>query len=239
MVGETFVFSIDLPTSCVIELLIAFANPINETPEDALDILGASVIESIEAAGGAVAAPYSDPYAPIFPWWYTTGGEDKDGDLLLMDEVVACAIEQLDIDLRRIYSVGFAEGAMNTTQVAVRRSGYIASIAVYSAGYTGAPQEQLGVNAYPVMILHGGETDVYGSDFYQSSIEYYGWLQDENDSTFEVPHFAFMCDHNLGHAVATDAQDSVWQFLQDHPYGTAPSPYADALPASFPSYCSL
>ena len=35
------------------------------------------------------------------------------------------------------------------------------------------------------------------------------------------------------------AQASVWQFFQDHPYGTDPSPYAGGLPAGFFADCAL
>ena len=52
-------------------------------------------------------------------------------------------------------------------------------------------------------------------------------------------HFYAVCDHGMGHTVPFDSVASAWQFLQDHPFGTNPSPYAEGLPANFPSYCSL
>jgi hypothetical protein len=51
--------------------------------------------------------------------------------------------------------------------------------------------------------------------------------------------FDFICDHGLGHRIPPDVGASVWRFLQDHPFGTKPSPYAAALPAGFPAYCGL
>ena len=31
----------------------------------------------------------------------------------------------------------------------------------------------------------------------------------------------------------------MWQFMKDHPFGVTPEPYANGLPASFPSYCKI
>ena len=30
-----------------------------------------------------------------------------------------------------------------------------------------------------------------------------------------------------------------WTFMQDHPFGIAPEPYAGGLPAGYPSYCKI
>jgi len=51
-------------------------------------------------------------------------------------------------------------------------------------------------------------------------------------------HFAAICDHGGGHTYPGEP-DSVWQFFQDHPWGTVPSPYEGGLPAGFASSCSL
>ena len=50
---------------------------------------------------------------------------------------------------------------------------------------------------------------------------------------------ADLCDHGMGHTIPSDGGPAVVQFFSDHPYKTRPSPYADGLPASFPSYCAL
>ena len=51
--------------------------------------------------------------------------------------------------------------------------------------------------------------------------------------------FAALCDHGGGHNIPLDAAPSVVEFFAAHPFGTSPSPYADGLPGSFPSYCEL
>jgi hypothetical protein len=51
--------------------------------------------------------------------------------------------------------------------------------------------------------------------------------------------FSFICDHGQGHTVPADGPKAAWQFLQDHPFGVAPEPYAGGLPDGFPKYCAL
>ncbi len=211
----------------------------NETPLDALAALGTSTIDAITAAGGVVAAPYADPVAGFYPWFYCLGNYSNDADLQLMEQVLSCAIESVGVDLCRIHTVGYAEGAMNAAPIAVMRSGYIASLVVHSVSLAGSPVEQDGSNVYPAMILHAGTGDQSGIDFGKGSEDYYELLTVDGEGIFANKHFAIICDHGGGHTIATDALDSAWQFLQDHPFGTDPSPYAGGLPASFPAYCSL
>ena len=52
--------------------------------------------------------------------------------------------------------------------------------------------------------------------------------------------FAVDCDHGGEHCASPLAlKNAQWQFLKDHPFGVTPEPYAGALPASFPRYCSI
>lgn len=62
--------------------------------------------------------------------WFT-------GDFDTIDDVVACAIEQLHIDTRRIYASGFSAGGLQTTWMSYARSGYLAAVVPYSGGLTG------------------------------------------------------------------------------------------------------
>jgi hypothetical protein len=96
----------------------------------------------------------------------------------------------------------------------------------------GTPPNQDPNNKFAAMIFHGGATDEVIIGFQQISEQYQADLEGKG-------HFAFICDHGGGHTIPVDARPSVWEFLQAHPFGTQPSPYAGSLPASFPSYCSL
>jgi hypothetical protein len=121
---------------------------------------------------------------------------------------------------------------MNTEQFMARRSGYLASEVAYSGAQIGYPPIQDPKNLYPGMLLYGGPSDVVIVSFETETKAYHQWMTMNG-------HFSFICDHNMGHTVPLDARDSAYQFLQDHPFGVSPEPYAKALPAGFPSYCSL
>jgi predicted esterase len=202
-------------------------SPVNQPP----NALGAENIEAIKAAGGIIAAPHHDPAAGMFPWFLTTGGTNEE-DLRVADEVLACAIEKVGIDVRRIHSIGMSAGGLNTTQMSYRRSGYLASVVTYSGGKLGDPPIQDPSNKFAAMIFHGGPTDQVVIDFQMVSEAY-------RDALRDAGHFAFICDHGMGHVIPTGAVDSVRQFVADHPFGAVPSPYAGGLPASFPAYCGL
>lgn len=191
-----------------------------------------SAMNDIKAAGGIVAAPSHDPTSTPFPWFYTAGGA-KDDDVKVADEIVACAIQKVGIDLRHIHSLGMSAGGLMTTQLSYRRSGYLASVVTYSGGQIGAPPNQDPSNKFAAMIFHGGTSDVvYGVSFQAASETYLKSLK-------TAGHFGFICNHGNGHSVPTGDAGSVWQFFQDHPFGTDPSPYVGGLPSGFPSYCAL
>jgi poly(3-hydroxybutyrate) depolymerase len=179
-----------------------------------------------------VAAPFHDPAAGTWPW-YLTVGSGKEDDLLVADEILACAIEKVGVDVRRIHSMGMSAGGLQTVQMSYRRSGYIASVAPYSGGLIGTPPNQNPNNAFAAMVFHGGASDVVGPAMFQQLSENY------QSNISGAGHFAFLCDHGNGHTIPTDARTSVQAFLSAHPYGQTPSPYTGGLPPDFPSYCSL
>src|SRR5690606_16148350 len=112
------------------------------------------------AAGGIVAAPYSDPAAGAFPWFLTTGRTRMD-DLLVADEVLGCALQGVGVDVRRIHSIGMSAGGLQTAQMSYRRSGYLASVVTYSGGLiSSAPARQDPSNRFAALIFHGGANDV-------------------------------------------------------------------------------
>jgi poly(3-hydroxybutyrate) depolymerase len=211
--------------------LVFYWHGTGSQPLEAQYGIGDPGIAAILALGGMVAAPSRDPAAGQFPWFLTTGS-GKEDDLLVADEILGCAIEKVGVDLRRVHSMGMSAGGLQTVQLGYRRSGYIASVSPYSGGQIGTPPNQDPNNKFAAMIFHGGATDEVIIGFQAISEQYQSSLQAEG-------HFAFICDHGGGHTIPTDARESVSQFLQAHPFGTTPSPYAAGLPSGFPSYCSL
>jgi predicted esterase len=207
-------------------------------PEDAVTWIGQRVIDEIEGQGGIVAAPATGYPNQVRPWDnIPMGAQNTDGDQRLMDEIVACAQMKVGIDLRRIHAIGMSAGGLKTSQVSLRRSGYLASVVVYSGGLTESdhPPDQDPSNPFAAMILYGGPTDISpvdGINYTDASDRYLELLRSSG-------RFAFLCNHGGGHSVPQDSQASAWKFLQDHPFGTSPSPYAKSLPAGFLRYCSL
>jgi predicted esterase len=210
--------------------LVFYWHGTGSKPDEALYGLGKDYIDQVVAQGGIVVAPFHDPAAGDFPWWLVVG--EKEDDLLLADEVLACAIDQVGVDVRRIHTAGMSAGGLQTAQMSFRRSGYIASAAPYSGGYLVAPPSQDPSNPLAAMIFHGGKDDIVVISFEEASNRYKTGIEERGG-------FAFICDHGLGHTIPQDAQASVWKFFYDHPFGTRPSPYEDALPGGFPGYCAL
>jgi predicted esterase len=210
--------------------LVFFWHGSGGDPSEATQVLGPA-LDAILAMGGVVAAPYHDPAAGSLPWYLSTGGTDE-SDLRVADEVLACALATVGIDRRHIHSIGFSAGAMHNTQFAALRSGYLASIVDYSGARLSDPDEQDAANKYPAMLFYGGASDQVGISFADEARNYHTALTSEG-------HFSFLCNHDMGHTVPFDGRAAAWQFLQDHPFGVTPEPYAKALPAGFPSYCAL
>jgi predicted esterase len=211
--------------------IVFFWHGAGGSPNDAVYVLGQAAIDEIMALGGMVVAPEHDPGAGQLPWYLALGGDDE-SDLMVMDEVLACAIEAVGVDLRRIHTVGFSAGAMNAIQVGARRSGYVASLVSFSGSQFGSPPVQDPENHYPAMVVHGGPEDVVIINFEDASESYAAGL-------LEAGHFAFLCNHGQEHTVPSSFRAPAWQFLRDHPFGQEPEPYASALPEGFPESCAL
>jgi predicted esterase len=211
--------------------IIFYWHGTGSSPAEALVGLGLKTINEVKSLGGMVVAPVADPAAGQYPWFLVSG--NKQDDLVLMDEILGCAVQKKGIDTRRIHSIGMSAGGLQTAQVSFRRSGYIASAVTYSGGViTGSPPDQDPTNRFAAMIFHGGASDVQVVSFQTASENYHALLD-------QTGRFSFLCNHGQGHTIPTGAVASVWRFFQDHPYGTDPSPYESGLPAGFPSYCSL
>ncbi|MET0404998.1 MAG: hypothetical protein ABW123_21460 [Cystobacter sp.] len=209
--------------------LVFYWHGTNSQPTEASTGIGATQINAIKALGGIVAAPEHDPAAGTFPWFYVSS-TSRDDDFRVADEVLGCALQKVGVDTSRIHSMGMSAGGLNTTQMSYRRSGYIASVVTYSGGRMSTIPTQDASNKFAAMIFHGGSSDQVVINFQTASQNYANDLKAKSQ-------FAMLCNHGRGHTIPTDARAAVWQFLQAHPYGTVPSPYAGGLPSTMPSYC--
>jgi predicted esterase len=205
------------------------------SPDDATWSIGEANIDAIVDQGGAVLAPQGHGR---FAWWIAEG-DTREDDLRLVDEMVACAIEQADIDPSRIHATGLSSGATLTSDMIHRRSNYLASAAPKSGGfdpYNPVPDNVAPERAMSALIFHGGPTDTWGDppyEFYQAQAEALATIIDDEGG------FAVVCDHGQGHVEPSWDADRVWAFFEAHPFDTSPSPWTAGLPAGFPDYCQI
>jgi hypothetical protein len=194
-----------------------------------------TTLGQIESAGGVVAAPHADPSAGQFEWFVVNGSTKKD-DFLVADEIVACLAQAGRIDTTHIHSMGMSAGGLQTTYLSYIRSAYVASVTTYSGGLpngTPAPAFEDPSNRFAALIFEGGKNDnAFGLDFQAASLAYRASLDGAG-------HFTALCDHGLGHMIPTAAAPSVWAFFKANGFGVYPSPYANGLPSTFPSYCGI
>ena len=157
------------------------------------------------------------------------------------DEVVACAIQQLHIDTRRIYTAGGSVGALQAPWMSYARSGYIAAAASISGGLTGfgdpnwldpinMPQDPSNIAAG--FAAHGAPgSDVVVIDFAVASA---GWEEDIH----KKGGFSVDCNNGGGHVGTLGlVGPAIWEFFKDHTFKTKVDPYKNGVPADFPKFC--
>jgi hypothetical protein len=213
-------------------MLVIYWHAYGSDPVEAEYNLSSAVIDAILAEGGVIAAPYPASDVGEFPWFVVNNSPRPD-DMLLADEIVACAIEQVGIDPGRIHSTGMSAGGLQTVAFTMARSHYMASVASFSGGaYTELPFEDPD-NHFAAMIIHGGDDDLFGGvvNFKTLSLAWFNQLTENGN-------FAFLCDHGGAHTIPTGYGSSVANFFYAHPFGTEPSPYVGGLPSGFPTDCS-
>jgi len=202
--------------------------------------LSTKIVNDIKAQGGMVAAMVSTSFSGQTTGnlvWFTD-------DYNFADEVLACAIEKkVGIDTSRIHAIGFSAGGLQSSWMAYARNNYMASVVAYSGGLTGlgegswvTPVDMTPdpTNVVAAMLYHGVQgRDVVVMDFALGSAAMEADIKKRDG-------FSLDCNHGGGHSIAPNGQDAAWQFMQDHPYKTKPSPYvAGGIPKSFPSYCKI
>jgi hypothetical protein len=173
--------------------------------------------------------------------WFT-------GDFAMADQILACAVQQLNINTRMIYTAGCSAGGLQSGAMMFSRSAYLAAAMPNSGGETFANEFPLENAHVPsVMTAHGGSADMVVISFATASATLDMDVASRAPSSKPPGGYAIDCNHGGGHcgiffAPAVDYAAYIsaqWQFCKDHPYGVATDPYANGLPASFPSYCTV
>jgi hypothetical protein len=206
----------------------------HSTSNDATEALRALNVSAVTAAGGIIVAPH-DPNYPGDPFPWLNHYADHNA---FFDEIYACAVQKKMVHPGRVHALGFSAGGLMTTQLSFERSKYLASIAAYSGGLTGAaPMFQDMNNKFASMIITGGPMDTYGTG--TTVVNFHTMSQGWQTALKNAGHFAMLCDHGGRHALPSSAvKDGIVQFFVDHPYGTNPSPYAGGKIPSAISICS-
>jgi predicted esterase len=216
--------------------LIVYWHATGSNPNDEVPL--AFDVPAVTAAGGLIAAFVSN--SRTGPTMGDTGnGVWFESDVAFADQVVACAISQLQVDPRRIHVAGYSAGALQTVYMWFARSGYVASVISYSGGTDGENQVPLQdpTNVPPLIAAHGAMgQDVFVLDFAQTSAQWEGISK-------QAGGFSIDCNDGGNHLSffttrAPNLKPVSFQFFLDHPFKVSPEPYA-ALPSTFPSYCTI
>lgn len=184
--------------------------------------LAGPVADGVKAQGGALVS-----------FQNTTGGDLYSGlnvfgesDLLLVDQLVACAVRDHNVDPKKIFTMGCSAGGLFAASMAALRSSYVAAAAPNSGGWVKTPTFQ-DAHTPALMTVHGlmGK-DVVIVDFADRSAI--------ADAAFKM-HGGFVidCDTGGGHCGGAGLAGAAWEFLQAHPFGVSPEPWT-MLPSDFP-----
>lgn len=172
--------------------------------------------------------------------WSVPPNQPDEGDAAFFDDVLACLDAQFELDLRRVYTVGFSAGAMWTSWLIMNRAEHLGGAITFSGGSDGSAFGLATVNPYstpawdiPVLMTEGGARDEVIVNFQQMTDSMSTQLR-EDGSTVVV------CSHTQGHTPPSGYDDWAWDFLKAHHYGIKASRYAnDADPSgALPDYCS-
>lgn len=209
-----------------------------ESPDGLLswDWAAQQIAVMVEAQDGLMVLPYADPGAPTrpgtpFPWWVVCGAVgtqcDRLDDFVLTDEIVACAVDQGLVDPERLTTSGMSAGGIMTSHL-IERTSYLAGAVSWSGGLQVVHQPATPDNDTAVMVLHGGDTDLYCGPGEVSEDGCYEFREPSEIFAADVVaagNFAFLCDHQAGHSAAMGGSGA--QFLalahrSGHPWAGYP-----------------
>jgi poly(3-hydroxybutyrate) depolymerase len=191
-------------------------------------LLAAPVANGVTAAGGVIVSFQGTTGGDLYSGTSIFG----QGDMKLVDGLVACAVKDHNVDPRKIYVMGCSAGGLFSVAMAAMRSSYIAAAAPNSGGTTVSPAFESG-HVPPLMTVHGAMgSDVVIVDFSQTSAT--------ADTLFKGKGgFVIDCNTGGGHCGGSGLAGDVWKFFQAHTFGLDPEPWTGGLPAGFSAMCKI
>jgi poly(3-hydroxybutyrate) depolymerase len=196
-------------------------------------------ITDIDNLGGLVAAADSTSSTGTNTGdgvWYT-------GDVDYADFIIACAMQQLNIDTSHLHVAGYSAGALQTGYMWYARSGYIASAIFYSGGGFGSTLQDPS-NAPAMIGAHGAPGDS-SCTITSSNCDFLAGSTTMFETAAKAAGAPMVIDCNDGSSHVDITRLSklspvAWQFFKDHPFKAGkPDAYANGLPSGFPSYCKI
>jgi predicted esterase len=209
--------------------LILYWHALGSNSAEVVRGFGQPAIDDVLSQGGVVASFNTKLCASCGladdAVWY-------DEDDPVTDHVVACALDQAAIDVRRIHAIGFSAGALRSLHLAFARSNYIASVVSYSGGMLDEVDAVDPNNKVPSILSYGSQgLDTIVLGFKDLSLTWY-------ETNRVRGYYSMLCAHSGAHDIPEDLVPHVAQFFRDHPYRVQPEPYIRAVPADYPSYCT-
>ena len=241
-------------------------------PTDILNSFSASGLPSDE--GAIVIAPEAEDSDATFDWFTSippTGGGPSGGptstsnpDIDLFDDMLSCLHNQYQIDMDRVYALGFSGGGAWAIWLSLFRSNRLAAINVMSNGLERPQFYVQPSSTIPVLVNTGGPTDLlnisgFGGWEYTDggNVDNYSFYVAGRDFSRIMRrdgHSVIECHHSSGHSIPPDGSSPTstaypggsvynfyWPFFESHPrqtlLGQAHGPYIP-LPASYASLCA-
>jgi predicted esterase len=191
--------------------------------------------------------------SPLGLEWENLRATTPNREARLFDAVLRCLDQRWGVDRDRIYTAGFSAGAIMSDLLGVLRGSQLAAVASYSGGYFSDPANPptLGpLRTYPnwpalpssaryaQLMMFGGASDSF--NLFVATAHFDVFAGNDVGYLNARHHDVVYCNHNRGHTVpSTLLGAKVVQFFAAHPRGVAASPWAAALPSTYPSYCSF
>jgi predicted esterase len=175
----------------------------------------------------------------FFEWdWVSdpTSGEWNEGafeDVAVFDDLRNCAVQELEADVRRIYTAGFSAGAVWSTFLTMHRSDMLAAAYLMSGGNVVNLPWVSPEHPIPTVAMEGGEADVWPSPAAPVANFHEGTLTFAENMLAE-DQFVVRCTHSSGHSPGPGARQWMEEFLMRHSYGEE-SPFAGDRAGDIPS----
>ena len=211
------------------------------------DVITVSPQAILDAMESEKLAPFKDlagMFGPLPPTWAILDGPEI--DMTLFEGLLYCLDEQFQIDRKRVYTMGFSQGALWSSLLVLTRSEVLAAALLWSGGlgYDGGLVEvvkfdyEKPTRTIPVLAGSGGATDLWPNAQF-ALVDFQVGTEALIQNLVEDGHAAVHCSHGLGHTVPSDGL--VWglKFLFDHEWQPNPveSPYLGHDGSGFPGYC--